>query len=472
MEGQRFLVKGRTYLWSDPALQDALANLYDTPERPRCLCAPGGIEMYIAKHRDYVIKRMPDTGHNHHPTCPAYEAEPGTSGLGELLGESVIEHSPESVELRVDFPFARVPGRALPRGDPVPVAEVHASWHRMSLLAVMHFLYERAGLNRWYPAMEGQRNQGVLCKYLLEVAEQVKVKGDRLSDRLYVPEPFSANAKAEIAERRRRKLAILQAPQDKGQFKMALVIGEFKDAEALGFGHRLWIKHLPDAPLFIDNKAWEKAERAYGSLLQARDVDAERKPRVLLAALVYAKREQTYQVDTLSMMLTTARYVPIEGVHELALVERLCDERRSFLKPLRYDASSAAMFPNVLLLDALDAHGKPSALHVVSSFADPKERAVKEQVLNALGEGAWAWYTDREMPEFPRPARYAKRMDPQAPPAIAAAGPVQPSGGVEEPTGRLRMDGPTIDQEAHRERSHPLTSTGTGQARASAAAEP
>ena len=33
------------------------------------------------------------------------------------MGESVIEHSPEFVELRVDFPFARVPGRAIPRGE-------------------------------------------------------------------------------------------------------------------------------------------------------------------------------------------------------------------------------------------------------------------------------------------------------------------------------------------------------------------
>ena len=268
MEGQRFFVKGRTYLSGDPALQDALANTYDTPERPRCLCAPGGIEMYIAKHRDYVIKRMPDTGHKHHPTCPAYEAEAGTSGLGQLLGESVIEHSPESIELRVGFPFARVPGRALPHGDPVPVAEVHASRHRMSLLAVMHFLYERAGLNRWYPAMEGQRNQGVLCKYLLEAAEEVKVKGDRLSDRLYVPEPFSVNAKAEIAERRRQKLAILQSPENDVQFKMALVLGEFKDAEVSSVGRRLRRPDLGDFALYPIRRSVEG--RCAGTMFPSR----------------------------------------------------------------------------------------------------------------------------------------------------------------------------------------------------------
>src|SRR2546429_6627076 len=67
VEEQRFLIKGRTYLATDPELQEALAGVYDTPERPRCLCVRGGIEMYVAKHRRYVVKRMPDRGHRHHP---------------------------------------------------------------------------------------------------------------------------------------------------------------------------------------------------------------------------------------------------------------------------------------------------------------------------------------------------------------------------------------------------------------------
>jgi hypothetical protein len=43
-----------------------------------------------------------------------------------LIGEAVIEHSPESVELRVDFPFARGPGKAIPKGESREAAEVNA----------------------------------------------------------------------------------------------------------------------------------------------------------------------------------------------------------------------------------------------------------------------------------------------------------------------------------------------------------
>jgi len=37
MDSQRFAIKGRVIGADDPQLQDALAHVYDTPERPRCL---------------------------------------------------------------------------------------------------------------------------------------------------------------------------------------------------------------------------------------------------------------------------------------------------------------------------------------------------------------------------------------------------------------------------------------------------
>lgn len=399
MEQPRFFIKGRIFAADDTQLQDALARIYDTPERPRCMCIRGGVDMYVAKHRQYIIKRMPGTGSKHHPACAAYEPEFTQSGLGELMGESIIEHSVESVELRVDFPLARVPGKAIPRGEAMEPAEIKAPRHRMSLRAVMHFLFERAGFNRWYPAMAGKRSQGVLHKYLMEAAAEIETKGVRLSERLYVPEPFSEERKAEAAQRRRDKLAILQSPEDDVQFKMALVLGEFKGSEASTFGRKVWIKHMPDAPLFIDNKAWERIERAYGAILQARDADTKAKLRVVICALVYAKREHTYQIDTASLMLTTENWIPLEGLHELDLIQTLTDQKRRFMKPLRYDARSAAPFANALLLDTGEI---PAPLHVVSGFMEPKERTAKEKAVKTV-DGCWVWYADKGMPMLPEP---------------------------------------------------------------------
>ena len=110
--------------------------------------------------------------------------------------------------------------------------------------------------------MAGKRNQGVLRKYLLEASEDVMVKGVPLAERLYVPEPFSEGVKEEAAQRRREKLALLH-PHD-GQAPLAVVIGEFKASEATVQGYRVWIRHMPDAPLLIAAKSWARIERVFG----------------------------------------------------------------------------------------------------------------------------------------------------------------------------------------------------------------
>ena len=404
MEHQRFVVRGTTYACGDPNLQRALELVHGSSERPRCMCVQAGVPMYVARHGgDYVVKRMPDSGARHQPSCPAYEPEAASSGLGELVGEAIIEHSPEEVELRTDFALSRAGGKTMPKGEATEdPAEVRAPRRRMSLRAMLHYLYEAAGFNRWHPAMEGRRNQGVLHKYLMQAAKSVVVKGSRLDERLYVPEPFRLEQKEEIGARRRHKLSLLQSMEGRAQFKMAIVIGEYNGSEATNLGQRIMVRHMADAPLYMEAKAWRKAERSYGAMLRARDADVERKPRVLMAALIYGKSDGLYHVDTLSVMLATDQWIPLDGLHQLPLVEALQRERRMFLKPLRYDAKTAAGFPDAILLDCGPAS---VALHVINPQGDPKEIALKEKVIGEVGTTVWKWSLGEDMPALPEPLR-------------------------------------------------------------------
>lgn len=395
-DAQRFAIRGKVWDAADPCLQDALAEVHEATERPRCLCVPRGVEMYVARHHRYLVKRMPESGKDHHPSCPSYEPEGALSGLGDLVGEAVLETQPGRVELRVDFPWARVNGRAMARGEARDPGEIAVPRRRMSLRAVLHFLFERAGFNRWTPAMAGRRNQGVLHKYLLEAAQEIEVKGTPLAERLYVPEPFNESAKAEIARRRREKLAVLQ-PRD-GTAPIALVIGEFKGCERGDHGCRIWIRHMPDAPLLMDTRSWDRLARAHAALLEARDADSGHRVRLILAALIHARREFTYEIDAATLMLVSEQWIPVEGVHEIPLIGALVERQRRFVKPLRYDAGSSAPFPNALLLDCGAA---PVNLHMSSEFLHPKDRALKEKALHAAGTGAWCWRAGDPMPVLP-----------------------------------------------------------------------
>ena len=81
-----------------------------------------------------------------------------------------------------------------------------------------------------------------------------------------------------------------------------------------------------------------------------------------------------------------------------AQFDALVAQHRRFVKPLRYDARSAAAFPNVLLLDAGPL---PLPLHIISAFMPPKERAEKERVVRASGVSSWLWWSAEAMPALP-----------------------------------------------------------------------
>lgn len=399
MDHARYFIRGQVLLPADPSLQDTLGSVYQAAERPRCMCVPGGVEMYVARHAEYVIKRMPGTGHQHDMACRSFEPESHTSGIGELIGEAIVEHSPEQVEIKTAFPLTRMTGKPVPRGQPSDdPASIDTPRKRMSLRAVLHFLYDRAGFNRWYPAMDGRRSQSVICRHLTMASRGVMLKGGPLEERLFVPEQFRVSEAEEIGDRRRRKLSMLLTPEVDGQFKLTILIGQLTGVESTVYGRRVTVRHMPDVPLYVDHKTWEKTERAYSGILQAVDADVEHKPRVVMAALIYAKREHTYQIQSVTLMLVTEQWVPLDGLHELPLVEALQRQGRAFIKPLKFDAKTAAGFPNALLLDA---GALPIPLHVVSPYMDEKDRSIKEKSLKASGGAGWCWRTEQEMPPLP-----------------------------------------------------------------------
>ncbi|MCY0726110.1 DUF1173 family protein, partial [Klebsiella pneumoniae] len=80
------------------------------------------------------------------------------------------------------------------------------------------------------------------------------------------------------------------------------VIGEFKVSEVTALGRRVWIKHMPDAPLLVGTKTWERIERVFAPLFEARDADSGYKVRLVLVALIRARREHTYEIDAASLM--------------------------------------------------------------------------------------------------------------------------------------------------------------------------
>jgi hypothetical protein len=393
-----YVIGNKRFFGSDPHLQQILARAYDDPERPRCLCVPGGVEMYIAKYGLFMLKRMPGTGKEHAAACDSYEPDPDASGLGYHLGETVLAKDNDLLEVRAEFALDRFDGRAIERGEPHEATSVSTKRRAMSILGMLHLLWDKAAFNRWSPAMSGKRHQGVIRKYLLDAAAKIELKGMRLSERLFVPEPFRSEDADAIKHRREQAFSVMTFEGPSTKHKLMMVIGEIKSIEKITLGYKLLIKHMPDCPFMLDAKSGGKILHQFGPLFGMRDM--QEGVRLIAVATVTMKGFADYRVDTMSIAMTTDTWIPLENSFEKALADALIIARRRFIKPLSFDAPSSVAFPNFLLLDAAR---EPIALNIVLPTANKAAQKAKEDLIAASPPGSWVWRIESstQLPTLP-----------------------------------------------------------------------
>lgn len=384
--------------------------------------------MYIARYQQFFVKRLPDTGHQHHPSCPSYEPPPGQSGLGEVLGDAVIERGPDRLEVRLDFPLTRRLGRPAAPGDPAAVrTEVAAHRRRLGLRGVAHLLLQRAGFNRWSPRMQGKRNWYVVRRHLVAAAQEIETRSTRLADILLIPEPFSLDDAAAIAARRRHAMAVLLSPDADVQFRLMLVMSELKEFSATDVDHRIVLRHMPDCPLYMERKAGERFKKVFECEFEAwahrRSVEQAGQAdhagmRFLFCGLIYAKREGLYFVDTATLVMLSSTWIPLDHPYEQVLVDELVRQERRFIKPLRFESKQGASFPNAVLLDTGDAE---TPLDIITPFMSDRDRGFKQRALAKRVAGGWVWdmQTQQEPPPLPAAVRPGVLADAPHGPAAA-----------------------------------------------------
>jgi len=395
IEATEYLVKGQRFRAGSEALQPALASIYDTPERPRCMCVLGGIEMYVAKYGDFIVKRIPDTGADHHAGCVHFEPPVGESGLGSLLGSGITAR-----EGGYDFKLAHAL-RSVPRkaGEATPatatVREPRSAPGKISLRAMTHLLWQQAGIDRWVPAMQGKRNWGVLRYHLNECARLNHPNTAPLADILLMAQPFKESEAASHAAARAIFLASCTQPDQDGVSRKVIVLGELKSATPVDSGDvRVVLKHMSEQPFLADHKIWKRVQKVYRPLLDAKAVDDML--RLVVTAIISARTERIYRVDAVSLMLTTENWIPVESTAEVDLIRALVAAGRSFYKPLAF-ASNPAMFPGAVLRDAGPTRFN---LEVVSAFEDESIRKLRLSAIEDR-QSIWIWTLGEPMPPLP-----------------------------------------------------------------------
>lgn len=396
---RRFEIAGAVLNEDDPALPDAVAAAYRDRLRPLCLCRQPGVPMYVAAMGEqHVIKRMPLSGGQHDPACDSYEPPVDLSGLGPLMG-SAIRLDPESgmAALLLEFSLTRTGSRAAATPGASETSSVKSEARRLSLRALLHLLWNEAGLTKWTSAWAGRRHWWNIRWHLLEAARTMLVKGAPLSEVLLVPEPFRTENKDAIEQRRATALSVIQPPKT-GPRKLMVLVGEVKEFQASRGGHRLIVKHLPGFPFLLDDRTWARVQTRFEAELAL--WAANDSSHLIAIATFGLNAAGIATVEEIALVVVAENWIPYESAQEQRLVEALAKAREQSIKGLRF--ASPADQPIVAAL-LLQHRPRPLALFVVPANADDAyQEALDEMIASRPEMDSWIWHVGRgEMPALP-----------------------------------------------------------------------
>jgi hypothetical protein len=392
-------IDGQRWVKNAPGFADAIVWAHEERLRPRCLCRPDadgqGIEMYVARCMDdYIVKRMPNTGSQHATACPSYEPLAEFSGLGQLLGSAIVENpATGETTLKLDFSMSKLPGRSASPAGTSASSSVVTQGHKLSLRALLHYLWDQAELTHWKPGFGGRRSWFTVRKYLLRAAENKFMRGHTLKASLYIPEVFSVDQRDALHLRRAQQWA-RAAHQEGSPQCLMVMIAEVKEITPSRFGHKAVIKHIPDQAFMLDEQLYRRMGRRFASVLSLWG-GCEDLHMVIVATFSVTAAGIPNLVE-LFLMPVTEHWLPIESGFEKQLLDRLASDGRSFVKGLRYDLASSSASASATLTDC---DGSAPVLFIADEGVEYDGRA---PLVSDPSTPVWMWNPSSEtMPLLP-----------------------------------------------------------------------
>lgn len=395
---RHFKIGGDIYTDESPDLQDVLAAAYESRERPLCMCRENGLPMYVAHMAgQYIIKRMPLSGGEHDPCCDSHEPLYELSGLGSLIGGAIqLDAQSGMAALKLDFSLSRTGSRTISQQSGLVSGSVVGETRKLSLRALLHYLWHEAELTTWTARWSGKRHWWNVRWHLQEAARQMIVKGQPLLETLFVPETFRVDRKEEIEKRRAEALAGAAAPAS-GPRKLMILVGEVKGFEPARVGRKLVVRHLPSFPFMVDDDLHRRLRARFESEFSL--WEADERSHLVTAATFGLNPAGLAVVEEIALMIVSENWIPYESIYEKKLVDVLAQRREKSVKGMRYNLAVDRPIANAIVHKSEQA----VALYVVPAGADEEFEASLEEMIAARPEiGSWVWRIGNgEMPALP-----------------------------------------------------------------------
>lgn len=363
---------------------------------------------YSTKTDKYWLSAWPHTGSEHSQDCRYYSAWTNAVLAKGYNSDVLTTHSDNSVSIKLKVSLDT---NTVTKSDDDKVSKTVTrtgnSKTSISLLGLIHYMWEKAQINVWRPAFDKKRSSGWLASRLGKQATAIKVGKTKLSDVLLL------NASSTGEQQDRNKERVNKARDNKQRLVIiSLLPKNYKKAMTQIEEGILGLSSPYGFPtLEISKDVFNQTQRRF-----AREL-AHWKNGKNTVAVIQTETPVNYdltvkgmnvparkaEVISMQLMAVTERFIPIDSSYEERLEEKLYEESRSFMKPLRYDLSEGVL-PDFILTDTNEGY---SPLEVFGMNHDQylERKEEKIQFYNEqYGEvGWWSWDATKQdtIPDLP-----------------------------------------------------------------------
>lgn len=380
----------------------------------RCCClGRGDKELAVRYYEDsdsYGLARFPLTGEEHGNECRFYAPNPAKSGMSGYE-KGVIDERPDgTTKIRLSVGLTkRDPAtvQAAPNLDQPAATGKTRTQPAMRLLGLLHLLWNEAGLNVWWPAMEKKRNLGRIHWWLNSAAEHI------IAGKVKLNSVLLAGASSETGADAKRNISrVRDAIENQTRLVVIVPLATCSADREKSISSKLPIAGYHGIPLLEMTEAkWKAAERQFPLAVAA----WRQGQRVMAIAQVDPRKEKrgpVAEVINLALMQVTQNWIPVDSSYEQIIADKLTAEQRGYVKPLRFDAGEDTVFPDFILLDT----GKDTPMEVFGRTDEAYEARKAEKIEyykeNFGSDGWWCWNAAADtagakIPPFPPLARRA-----------------------------------------------------------------
>ena len=347
------------------------------------------------------------TGNEHKPDCRFYSVWSDERQAEIYQGDAVRTAADGTIVVRLPTGLQKkAPSESKPAEDvsgDEPVKRKRRP--SMRLLGLLHLLWEQSDINVWHPAFDKKkRTPGWVSWHLQQTAGRVRVGRVPLEESLLLmtmkgtPQVVANWENLRAAEKNKRRLIVVSVLASwneaaEARLQTTLPLGLF-----YGF---------PDLVLPDDVRL--RLERSFGRELG----DWRRGMKVIVIAETEPP-ETTFRhtdgrnrpsscsaVIDAALMTVSPRFIPLDSGYEGLVEEKLWQEKRAFIKPLRYDGEED-VFPDFVLKDVPGVEALPVEVFGMNT---PEYLLRKQEKIThydkEYGEGRWWYWNVTETSEIP-----------------------------------------------------------------------